>query len=83
MSYQEDRDALIPLAIKEANERLEIFKRNNKGKYIVGKSGKVLVSKPGTGVNWSGEPRKYMHDMLTEYFMSAMDRLAREKGLVR
>jgi len=83
MSYKEKREALIPAAMKEANEKVEIFKRENRGKYVVDSKGAVLVPRPGAGVNSVGSVRNYMHDMRSEYFHEAMNRMAREQGLVK
>jgi hypothetical protein len=83
MSYKEKREALIPAAMKEASEKVEIFKRENKGKYIIDGNENVLVRRPGAGVNSIGNVRNYMHDMRSEYFHEAMNRMSREKGLVR
>ena len=83
MGYKEKREALIPAAIKEANEKVDIFKRENRGKYVVDSKGGVLVRRRGAGVNSVGIVRNYMHDMRSEYFHEAMDRMAREKGLVK
>lgn len=78
MSYQEKRDALIGMATKEALERVAEFRKKNKGRFLVSKHGEPYITKEGCS-----NQRNYCHDLFTEFFHASMDRLAREKGIVR
>lgn len=76
MSYQEDRDALIGIAAKEAKERVAEFCKNNSGKFLVSKKGDPYVIKEGFCKKaHSNIQRHYCHDLFTEFFHEAMERL--------
>ena len=66
--YEEEIDALIPQAEKEALGRL------------VGES-KKSEKRPGVGKLPSGKPILYSHCFFTQYFHESMNRLAYEAGL--
>ena len=68
LMYEEEINALIPQAEKEALER------------IAGRA-KKSEKRPGVGKFPSGKPIPYSHCFFTEYFHKAMNRLAHEAGL--
>ena len=79
MSYQEERDALIGMATKEARERVAEFCKNNKGKFLVSEQGDPYVMKEGFGKKAGcSNQRNYCHDLFTEFFHEAMERLVIE-----
>jgi hypothetical protein len=79
--YETARNALISKAEKIAEEKVKVFCQENKGHYLIDKTGCVFVKRIGCGTR-NNHQDVYSHCMFSQFFHEEMNRLAKENGLV-
>lgn len=71
--------ATARMAWKNAIKMEREYMSENKGHYLVDKSGQAYVKRPGVGKARNGRPIMYSHFLRTEFFHRELERLKAEE----